>query len=363
MATNNPITLLMSLDVNNSTSQRNVDQYVKSLKKYYDKNPLLITLGVNRGNLEKELSDISKIISKKQNELNLNIVSNNATKEMKELENQINNVISRLNELNARMRASSSSGISSNVGNVATTSLSNSISQLQALNSGTKQSASHFTNLQQAINNTGTSLNTVSKNASEASRSTNALGDAFRQAFTKFPIWMIASSAFFAPIKAVQDLTERVIELDSALISLQRVSDAPLYQFNQIIEQSLVNVRDLSGVTTEYLELLNEFARMDNTLAEATQLANTAQIFTNISDLSAKESVDALTSATLAFNIAKEDSIRIADTLNEVDNNYSITTKDLALSLNKAAQSSKTYGVSLEQLVGYTTAIGSATRE
>ncbi|WGT37999.1 hypothetical protein QH639_19550 [Lysinibacillus sp. 1 U-2021] len=30
---------------------------------------------------------------------------------------------------------------------------------------------------------------------------------------------------------------------------------------------------------------------------------------------------------------------------------------------NKAAQSSKTYGVNLEQLVGYTTAIGAATRE
>lgn len=47
----------------------------------------------------------------------------------------------------------------------------------------------------------------------------------------------------------------------------------------------------------------------------------------------------------------------------ECDNQYSITTKDLALSLNKAAQSSATYGASLDQLVGYTTAIGSSTRE
>ncbi|MEQ6355267.1 hypothetical protein ABNX05_11615 [Lysinibacillus sp. M3] len=223
MATNNPITLLMSLDVNSSTSQQNVNQYVSSLKKYYDKNPLLITMGINKGNLEKELNDISKIISKKQNELNVNIDPNNAVKGMKELENQIDKVVSKLNELNAKMRASSSSGISSNVGNVATTSLSNSISQLQAINSSTKQSASHFTNLQHAINNTGTSLNTVSRNASEASRSTSALGDAFRTAFTKFPIWILAAQAFYTPIRGIQDLTSRVIELDSALISLQRV--------------------------------------------------------------------------------------------------------------------------------------------
>lgn len=164
-------------------------------------------------------------------------------------------------------------------------------------------------------------------------------------------------------MRGIQDLTSRVIELDTALISLQRVSDAPMYQFDKTIEQSLTNVRELSGVATEYLEILNEFARMDNTLGEATELANTAQIFSNISDLNAQESVNALTAATLAFNVAKEDSIRIADKLNEVDNNYSVTTKDLALSLNKAAQSSKTYGVSLDQLVGYTTAISSATRE
>jgi len=70
-----------------------------------------------------------------------------------------------------------------------------------------------------------------------------------------------------------------------------------------------------------------------------------------------------LVAGQLAFNVAAEDSIRIADALNEVDNNFSITTKDLALSMGRAAQSAKAYGVSMEELVGYTTAIGAATRE
>lgn len=363
MATQNPITLLISLDANKNVSQQNINTYVQSLKKYYDRNPLLISLGINKGNLERELNNVSSLISKKQNELKVNVDSVSATKGMQDLEIQINKVISRLSELNNRIKVANSSGISSNVGNISNASLSNSISQLLALNSSAQLSSSHFANLQRTMNNAGTSLNTLSNNATEATRSTNSLGNAFSQAFTKFPIWMLATTAFYAPLRGIQDLTSRVIELDTALISLQRVSDAPMYQFDQTIEQSLTNVRELSGVATEYLEILNEFARMDNTLDEATELANTAQIFSNISDLNAKESVNALTAATLAFNIAKEDSIQIADKLNEVDNNYSVTTKDLALSLNKAAQSSKTYGVSLDQLVGYTTAISSATRE
>lgn len=364
MATKNPITLLMSLDINSSTSQQNVNQYVQSLKKYYDRNPLLISLGINKGKLEKELNEVTKLISKKQNELNVNIGSSNASKGMKDLEGQIDKVISKLTELDRKLKSvGSGSSSSSNLNSLSTTSIGNSISQLQAFNTTSSQSANNLNNLQRAVGNASQGLSNIGNNANQAARSTNSLGSAFSQAFTKFPIWLIASSAFFLPIRGIQDLTERVIELDSALISLQRVADAPLYQFNETIEKSLVNVRELSGLTNEYLSILNEFARMDNTLSEAMDLANTAQIFTNISDLNAKESVDALTAATLAFNIAKEDSIRIADTLNEVDNNYSITTKDLALSLNKAAQSSKTYGVNLEQLVGYTTAIGAATRE
>ncbi|WGT37998.1 phage tail tape measure protein [Lysinibacillus sp. 1 U-2021] len=335
MATKNPIELLIALGVNNSTSQQNVNQYIQSLKKYYDRNPLLVSLGINKGNLEKELNEVSKLISKKLNESSVNIDSNNASKAMKDLESQINKVISKLTELDKKMKSVGSVTNTSNIlSNLSTAPITNSISQLQAFNTVSGQTANNLNNLQRTVGNASQGLSNISSNANQAARSTNSLGSAFSQAFTKFPIWMIASSAFFLPIRGIQDLTERVIELDSALISLQRVADAPLYQFNETIEKSLVNVRDLSGLTSEYLEILNEFARMDNTLTEAMDLANTAQIFTNISDLNAKESVDALTAATLAFNIAKEDSIRIADTLNEVDNNYSITTKDLALSLN-----------------------------
>lgn len=318
MATQNPITLLISLDANSKVSQQNIDTYVKSLKKYYDRNPLLISLGINKGNLERELNDVSRIINSKQNELKVNVNSGNAIKDMKDLEAQINNVIARLNEMNNRIRVSNSRGVSSSVGNVSTTSLGNSISQLQTLNTNTQQSASHFRNLQTAVNNTGTSLNTVSNNATQATRSTNALGNAFSQAFTKMPIWMIATASFYAPLRALQNMTQQVIELDSALVNLQRVSDAPLYQFNKTMEESLISIRELSGTTKEYMEILNEFARMDNTLAEAQALSNTAQIFTNISDLDAKGATDALIAATIAFNVEKENSISIADKLNEV---------------------------------------------
>lgn len=317
--TGNPIELLMTLGVDSNKSRSNVDSQVQALKKYYDRNPLLISLGVNKGNLERELNNLKSIISKEKANLDVNITTSGASNGMKELESQINKVIGKLSELDRKMKSVGSGSYgSSNLGNMSTASIANSITQLQALNTNTRQSAAHFNNLQSAVNNTSQSLNGISNNASQASRSTNDLGNAFGQAFQKFPVWMITAGLFYAPIRGLEDMTKRVIELDSALIGLARVMDAPEYQFNEMIEKSLVNVRELSGVTTEYLELLNEFARMGYNSSDSLDMSNTAQIFTNISDLNAKESVNTLVSGMLAFNIAAEDSVKIADALNEV---------------------------------------------
>ncbi|MOA42868.1 hypothetical protein D3C78_1649610 [compost metagenome] len=47
----------------------------------------------------------------------------------------------------------------------------------------------------------------------------------------------------------------------------------------------------------------------------------------------------------------------------ECDNNFAITSKNLALSLNKAGSAARTFGISMEKLLGDTTAITTATRE
>lgn len=362
MATQNPITLLIGLGADSKVSQQNINTYVQSLKKYYDRNPLLISLGINKGSLEGELNKLSREI--KSVDVDVNFKGNNS-KALSSLENQVTKIINQVKELNGRLNSlGSQSGSGSNsLGRNLSSDIGKAIAEIERLKNSNRLATEEIRRMQGEITRLNTQLNGLGDGARRATRETNTLGSAFSQAFTKFPIWMLATTAFYAPLRGIQDLTERVIELDSALISLQRVSDAPLYQFNETIEYSLKSVRELSGVTSQYLETLSEFARMDNTLKEATALTDTATILSNISDLDAQESVSALMSATLAFNIAKEDSIRIADSLNEVDNNYSVTTKDLALSMNKAAQSAKTYGVEMETLIGYTTAISASTRE
>ncbi|WP_283164675.1 phage tail tape measure protein [Lysinibacillus sp. BPa_S21] len=199
--------------------------------------------------------------------------------------------------------------------------------------------------------------------STQSSKSSEGIVNSLRTALQKFPVWMFSATLFYAPIRGVKDLTERVIELDTAMTQLRRVMDIPDYKFNEILEKSIENTEKLSGKVGDYLKLVGEFGRTGKNDQESMDLANTATLIQNISELTADEAVNSLTAAMISFGIAAEDSLTIADKLNEVDNNYSITTKDLSLSMNKAASTAKTFGVSLDELLGYTTAIGAATRE
>lgn len=59
--------------------------------------------------------------------------------------------------------------------------------------------------------------------AVDASRQTKTFGEYLNTAFKKFPVWMMSATLFYAPIRGLKDLTEQVLMLDEALVSMKRV--------------------------------------------------------------------------------------------------------------------------------------------
>jgi hypothetical protein len=190
-----------------------------------------------------------------------------------------------------------------------------------------------------------------------------SLGEALSTAFQKFPVWMLTATIFYAPLRALQDMTAQIIEVDTAMTNFRRVTDMSDENLTDFLNESIVLSDELSNRLADTLKIAEEFARMGFAEGELLDITKTAQVLQNISDLDAKQSVDTLTSAMLNYNIAADESLRISDALNEVDNNFAISTKDLADGLRKSASTAKTFGVEFETLLGYISAIGSTTRE
>lgn len=230
-----------------------------------------------------------------------------------------------------------------------------------------KQLTPTTANLNQKLKDLDLQYNKVAQGARNSAHAISEADKSFKgmlsTAMTKFPIWMLSATLFYAPIRAMQDMTTRLIEIDTLMVNLKRVMDAPDYRFPQILEESVALSDDLSSKLTDVLSVMGEFARLGFDGDILGNLAESAQMLQNISDLDAKGSVDTLTAAMNNFNISAEDSIDIVDKLNEVDNNFAISTKDLSDGIRKSASTAATFGVTIDELTGYIAGIGSTTRE
>lgn len=130
--------------------------------------------------------------------------------------------------------------------------------------------------------------------------------------------------------------------------------DAPSYVFDSMITDMIDNVDNLSGKTSDYMKLVNDFARTGLNAEQSMDSANTATLLQNISDMTADESINAITAAMTAYKGELKSTSEVADKLNEIDNKNAISSQDLALSMTKAASTAKTFGVSLDELLGLT---------
>ncbi|MEH7760054.1 phage tail tape measure protein [Bacillus pumilus] len=203
----------------------------------------------------------------------------------------------------------------------------------------------------------------LSSSIQNSTQRATSFGQQLGDAFSRIPAYLLSGSIFYGAITALKNITQQAIEIDTLMTNIRRVMDLPDYKFNELLQTSLDLSNELSNKVSDVLEITGSFGRMGFQADELSDLTKTAQVLQNISDLSATDTVNSLTAAMLNFNISAKDSIQIADKLNEVDNNFSITTLDLTNSIRRAGSTAATFGVELNDLIGYTAAIGSTTRE
>jgi hypothetical protein len=205
-------------------------------------------------------------------------------------------------------------------------------------------------------------LKQIASSANAAKASSIGFGNAMSQALTKFPIWMIAATAFYAPLRAFQDAVTQIIEIDTQLTELMRVSNGQ-ENINKVLAESIRLADELGNKVTNLNTAIIGFSRQGFRGDDLIAISEVATLMSNVSTLSLEESMSGVTAAMKVFNITAEDSIRIVNSMNEVDNNFSIETAQLSDSIKKAGGAARAFGVDMETLIGHTTAIGQVTRE
>lgn len=210
-----------------------------------------------------------------------------------------------------------------------------------------------------ATNNLANSAQVAGKASDTAGKQVKSFGEKAMDAFQKFSLWSVVSGMFYKIVRAAEGLIDTAIELDTAFTELSKVTDLTRDDFDRLTQQAYELGSEVAKTTTEVVNAMTEFARAGFSVEESSGiLAKNALMWTNIADgtVDASESANMIISVMKAFNVEAENTTHIIDALNEVSNNYAVSSGELSNSLTKSSAVLANANVTFEEQLGLITA-------
>lgn len=170
------------------------------------------------------------------------------------------------------------------------------------------------------------------------------------------------TAEFFAMYFSLYDLLnllrggfETIKEYDTALTEMNKVSKESLSTLKEFQQESF-KLADAIGATASAVQNSTaDWMRLGESLEEAAKSAEATNILFNVSEF---ESIDEATDSLVSMSQAYKDleKMDIVDIMNNIGNNYSISTDGLASALQKSASALTTAGNDINEAVALITA-------
>jgi len=187
------------------------------------------------------------------------------------------------------------------------------------------------------------------------------IGKAAKSFFTFMSIATVTQTV----VNGIKAMVNEVVSLDASLTELKKVTDLEGNSLDEFTKKAYVAGKTVAKTGNDMVQAATEFAKSGYNPDEALELGKVALMYTNISDeiLTASDSASILIAQMKAFNIQANDSMRIIDVINEVSNNFAVSSGDIAKNLGKVSALWANSGGDLESLVAVMTAGTEITRD
>lgn len=134
---------------------------------------------------------------------------------------------------------------------------------------------------------------------------------------------MGASTAFFGTVRGIRSAIDNLIEIDTQMTTLRRVSGGEIDREHILIEANNLAVKlgnEIKGINDGIINFARQGFRGEGLIA----MTEAATLFSNISDMDVEEASDGLTAIMKGFNILPEEIMRAVDSINEVTPSISL---------------------------------------
>ena len=190
-----------------------------------------------------------------------------------------------------------------------------------------------------------------------------ATGSRFGTAMSRVMMWGAASGLVYGALAQTRALMTTMVDVESKMAELKKVMPSITTNFNDMRDAAVGFAKDYGAELTEVLDTMRIFAQQGLSAPEVKEMTRVSTLASNVTTMDPAKAAESLTAATRQFNMAAEDSIKILDAWNEVENNFAITSENLADAIKKSGTAARVVGVDFNKLNGYVTAIGEATRQ
>lgn len=215
--------------------------------------------------------------------------------------------------------------------------------------------------IQNADHQTMTNLNNqfrqVTANARAAGEAGMKLGDIIKQKLGKFAGWFSIATVVMRSVNELKNMYKTVVELDSAMVGLRKVSNETEQAYNDFFVTATKNAKELGATITDVINSTTEFARLGYNLADATKLSEVATLYKNVGDgIDIDQATISIISTMKAFNITADNTLEIVDKYNKVGNEFAISSGGIGEALQRSASALANAKNSLSESIALTVA-------
>lgn len=179
--------------------------------------------------------------------------------------------------------------------------------------------------------------------------------------FSELAKYFTASFSFMRVINTVKSGINIVKELDSAMTEMRKVSNDTTEALEKFAKESHNIAQEVGSTAVVIQNSAADWMRLGYSIDEAAELSKNTAVLMNVSEFtSIDEATQSMVAMVQAFSDANEDvgdlSLEIIDKLNNIGNNFSISTSELAESLKRSSGTLIEAGNNLDEAIALTTA-------
>lgn len=187
----------------------------------------------------------------------------------------------------------------------------------------------------------------------------------FHNAFDRLLRYFTLAEVFREGILAIKDMYGHVVEVNSAMIELKKVTDEIDSSYDAFTKRAGDKAKEIATSISGYINSTADFARLGYDMDQAEYLAEVANIYAVVGDdiNSVEDATNSIISTISAFNINVEDSIKIVDKYNEVANSFAISSGGIGDALRRSASSLAAGNNSIDESIALITAANTVVQD